>query len=96
MIEMSLAEAQLFRMLSPPDFSNYIEVAQMERQRRLPPLLGAHGVQYVTMTSGELGESMDPSGHLDFVSFLKDKFGIEDEGGHSDHDARSQADDDMY
>jgi len=61
-----------------PDFSQFIEVDQIERQKQLPPLLGACGVQYVTMSSGEFGEIISASGRLDFVSFLKDKFGIED------------------
>jgi hypothetical protein len=60
-----------------PDFSAYIEVEQIERQKRLPVLLGACGVQYVTMSSDELGEIMDPRSSLDFVAFLKGKFGIE-------------------
>ncbi len=61
-----------------PDFSDYIEVEQLERQKKLPPLLGACGVQYVTISSQELGEILDPRSSLDFFSFLKDKFGIED------------------
>jgi hypothetical protein len=61
-----------------PDFSDFIEVDRLERQKRLPPLLGACGVQYVTISSQELGEMLDPRGNLDFFSFLKDKFGVED------------------
>ena len=61
-----------------PDFSKYIEVEQIERQKHLPPLLGACGIQYVTMSSSELGEILDPAGSLDFVAFLKDKFGVDD------------------
>lgn len=61
-----------------PDFSQFIEVEQLERQKCLPVLLGACGIQYITMSAGELGEIMDPDSSLDFVGFLKDKFQIED------------------
>jgi hypothetical protein len=61
-----------------PDFSEFIEVDRLERQKKLPPLLGACGVQYVTISSQELVEILDPRGGLDFFSFLKDKFGVED------------------
>lgn len=61
-----------------PNFSDFIEVEQLERQKHLPPLLGACGVQYVTISSQELGEILDPDSNLDFFSFLRDKFEIED------------------
>lgn len=64
-----------------PDFSRYIEVDRLDRQRMLPPMLRACGVQYITLTSSELGEMVDPSSSLDLVSFLKDKFGVEDAEG---------------
>ena len=62
-----------------PDYSNYIEINQLERQKRLPQLLDACGVQYVTISSQELVEILDPQSSLDFLSFLKDKFRIDDE-----------------
>jgi hypothetical protein len=61
-----------------PDFSNYIEVEQLERKSRLPPLLKASGIQYLTITGQEMGEILDPNGHMDLVDVLKDRFGIED------------------
>jgi len=61
-----------------PDYSDYIEVDQLERQKKLPPILGACGVQYVTISSQELVEILDPRSSLDFFSFLKDKFGVDD------------------
>jgi len=61
-----------------PDYSDYIEVVRMDRQKMLPALLGACGIQYVTISSQELGEILDPHSSLDFFSFLKDKFGVDD------------------
>lgn len=60
-----------------PDFSDCIEVAQLERQQWLPQVLGACGVRYVTISAAELDEIVDPAGGLDLVAFLKDKI----EGG---------------
>ena len=61
-----------------PDFSKYIEVEQLERKSRLPALLKANGVQYLTITGEEMGEILDPNGAIDLVDVLKDRFGIED------------------
>ncbi len=61
-----------------PDFSSYIEVEQLERKTRLPALLKANGVQYLTITGKEMGEILDPNGTIDLVDVLKDRFGIED------------------
>jgi hypothetical protein len=61
-----------------PDFSSYIEVDQLERKSRLPALLQARGVQYLTITGEEMGEILDPNGTIDLVDVLKDRFGIED------------------
>jgi hypothetical protein len=57
-----------------PDFDAFIEVEQLERQSKLPALLGACGVQYVTISTAELDEIIDPRGALDLFSFLKDRF----------------------
>jgi len=61
-----------------PDFSSYIEVEQLERKSRLPGLLKANGVQYLTITGKEMDEILDPNGTIDLVDLLKDRFGIED------------------
>ena len=61
-----------------PDFSKFIEVDQLERKSRLPGLLKASGVQYLTITGEEMGEILDPNGTIDLVDVLKDRFGIED------------------
>ena len=61
-----------------PDFSSYIEVEQLERKSRLPALLKANGIQYLTITGKEMGEILDPNGGIDLVDVLKDRFGIEE------------------
>ena len=61
-----------------PDFSSYIEVDQLERKSRLPGLLKANGIQYLTISGQEMGEILDPNSSLDLVDILKDRFGIED------------------
>ena len=61
-----------------PDFSSYIEVEQLERKSRLPALLKANGVQYLTITGQEMGDILNPNGGIDLVDVLKDRFGIED------------------
>ena len=63
-----------------PDYASFIELNQMERHQRLPGMLNMCGVQYISMSRNELEEMMDPSSSLDFISFLKDKFGIDDSG----------------
>ena len=61
-----------------PDFSSYIEVDLLERKSRLPALLKANGIQYLTITGKEMGEILDPNGLMNLVDLLKDRFGIED------------------
>jgi hypothetical protein len=60
-----------------PDFTQFIELEKLERQRWLPSLLSACGVQYVTMSASELGEITNPEGKMDFISFLQDKVGVD-------------------
>jgi hypothetical protein len=59
------------------DFAQPIDVALLDRQQRLPALLGQCGVNYVLVTQDEFSEMLDPKGSLDLVSVLKDRFGIE-------------------
>ncbi|MEN9845329.1 MAG: hypothetical protein RIS36_476 [Pseudomonadota bacterium] len=61
-----------------PDFSTFIEVDQLERKSRLPAVLKASGVQYLTITGEEMGEILNPNGTIGLVDVLKDRFGIED------------------
>jgi hypothetical protein len=61
-----------------PDFSSYIEVEQLERKSRLPGILKANGIQYLTISGKEMGEILDPNGTMDLVDLLKDRFGIEE------------------
>ena len=58
-----------------------IDVARLDRQQRLPELLGMRGVQYVLVSNDEFEEILDPASSLDLVSVLKDRFGIEDADG---------------
>jgi hypothetical protein len=60
------------------DLSSTIDVDQLNRQQRLPHLLELRGVRYVLMTNDEFDEILDPDGSLDFISVLKDRFGIYD------------------
>ncbi len=70
-----------------PDFTAVIELDRLERHKRLPIMLESCGVQYIMISQAELDEMLDPSSSLDLVSFLKDKFGIdESEGGESGGD----------
>ncbi len=61
-----------------PDFSSFIEVEQLERKSRLPGILKAKGIQYLTISGKEMGEILDPNGTMDLVDLLKDRFGIEE------------------
>ncbi len=60
-----------------PDVASYIEVDVLERHQKLPGMLLACGIQYVSVSRKELDEMLDPSSSLDLVAFLKDRFGIE-------------------
>lgn len=62
-----------------PDLDDFIEVARLERDGRLPHLLKAHGVQYLSITNDEMKEMLDPDGGLDLVAFLKDRFNVDDD-----------------
>jgi hypothetical protein len=48
----------------------------MERQRRLPELLGNRGIQYVMLTADEFSEILDPNSSLDLVAVLQDRLGL--------------------
>lgn len=61
-----------------PDFSDFIELEQLERQNKLPGLLRSRGVQYLTISGDEMSEILDPNGTLGLVDVLKDRFGIHD------------------
>jgi hypothetical protein len=52
----------------------------MERHQRLPSLLEGHGIRYISITFEEFRDMTDPQSSLDLVSFLKDKFGINESG----------------
>lgn len=70
-----------------PDFTVVIELDRLERHKRLPMMLESCGVQYIVISQAELDEMLDPSSSLDLVSFLKDKFGIDEvEGDESGDD----------
>lgn len=60
------------------DPSHAIDVAELDRQQRLPELLRMRGVQYVLVSNDEFEEMLDPNSSLDLVSVLKDRFGIDD------------------
>lgn len=64
-----------------PDFTAVIELDRLERQKWLPAMLQACGIQYVVISQAELDEMLDSSSSLDLVSFLKDKFGIDEGDG---------------
>ena len=58
-------------------FENAIDPVEESHQRFLPTLLGAAGVRYVTISSDEFSEILNPNGSLDFLSLLESKVGIE-------------------
>ena len=59
-----------------PDFSQFIEVDQLDRQEHLPRVLEGFGIQYVAISQQEFGEVVDPNSSLDFVTLLQDKIGV--------------------
>jgi hypothetical protein len=61
-----------------PNFSLYVDVKQIERHQRLPAMLDSQGVRYISVTQAEFSDMTDPKSSLDLISFLKDKFGVED------------------
>lgn len=61
-----------------PNFSRFVDVQQMTRHQKIPTLLEARGIRYISITPSEFNEMIDPGSALDLVSFLKDKFGVED------------------
>lgn len=63
-----------------PDFSLYVDVKEVDRHQKLPHLLDTRGVRYVSITKAEFIDMTDSKSSLDLVSFLKDKFGVEDSG----------------
>jgi hypothetical protein len=59
------------------DLTHVIDVAQLDRQQKLPKLLEQQGIQYVLVTLEEFAEILDPNGSLDLLSVLQDRLGIE-------------------
>ncbi len=53
-----------------------LDLDLMERQRRLPELLGNRGIQYVMLTADEFSEILDPNSSLDLVAVLQDRLGL--------------------
>lgn len=53
-----------------------IDVNQLERQRFLPVFFSPLGIRYITLTVREISELLDPESHLDLVTCLADKFGL--------------------
>jgi hypothetical protein len=69
------------------DLSQVIDLAQLDRQQRLPKLLEQRGVQYIVVTRDEFAEILDPNGSLDLISVLQDRLGLDrDEAGDLDSD----------
>ena len=54
-------------------YENYIDLVELDHQTFLPALLEAAGIRYVTMSTCEFSEIIDPQKSLDFVSFLEAK-----------------------
>ncbi len=53
-----------------------IDVNQLERQRFLPTFFSPLGIKYITLTTREISELLDPDSHLDLVTCLAAKFGL--------------------
>lgn len=56
------------------DFSDIIDLRELERQRYLKPLLSAAGVPYIGMTAEEFSEIANPASKFDLFAFLKSRF----------------------
>ena len=54
-------------------FSDYVSNHEVEHQRYLKPLLGKLGIAYVTISTDEFDEVLDPDSSLDFCSLLHSK-----------------------
>lgn len=50
-----------------------IDAVEVEHQAILPQLLGAAGIRYVTLSTAELAETLDPHSSIDFFSLLESK-----------------------
>jgi len=57
-----------------PEFSEVVDLADLERRQRLPVILAAQGVLYLCLSRAELEEVLRPDSHLDIALFLSDKF----------------------
>jgi len=56
-----------------------IEIDHLEHQQYLKPLLRSLGIHYITISNDEFAEMLDPRGKLDFISFLKNQMGIDED-----------------
>ena len=56
-------------------FEDSIDPKEEEHQRILEPLLGAAGIQYVTISKDEFGYLTDPESGATFPDFLREKVG---------------------
>ena len=51
-----------------------VELAQVEHQRFLRPILSAAGIVYLTISIEEFGQVLDPEGNIDFPTLLRAKY----------------------
>jgi hypothetical protein len=54
-------------------FDNVVDLAELEKQRHLAPVLKAAGISFIPITPDEFSAILDPENELDFVAFLEHK-----------------------
>lgn len=55
------------------DFTHTVDLVALEHKRFMEPLLSAAGIKYITISSEEFADILDPSSSLDLVTLLQAK-----------------------
>lgn len=56
------------------DFTEIVDLGELERRKLLLPLLAAVSIPYITITGEEFSDMLTPGAPLDIFTFLRDKF----------------------
>jgi hypothetical protein len=84
LLEWALATKCLFTIIDDEDnaklvidihegFKKTIDLITLENQKRLPMVLNASGVKYITISNEDIENIMDGHSDLDLVSWLRDQ-----------------------
>ena len=61
------------------DFDNVVDLMDLQRRRMMAPVLSAAGIHYVTISTDDLGDIMDPDSGYGLADFLQAHLDLPDQ-----------------